>query len=305
MGNWILFGLLGLIWGSSFLLIKIGVGEFGAFPLVATRIGLASLAFIVTLIATRRKLPTDRKTWLSLAFVGFLNTALPFLLITWGEETIDSGLAGVLNSTVPLFSMGIAHVALQDDKIHFGKVVGLIGGFAGIMLLLLRTSEPNHQNSLAGQVAVLLAALCYAISAVYIRRNLRHVESIVTAGTTLTFGAIYTIVATLLFVHPLPDLTAISSNAILAVVVLGFLNTFIAYIISFHLNYAWGASRSTTVTYLMPPVSLILGIIFYHEPFDIRLFLAAGLIIGGVLMANLWKPRKPITASSPAAIPAK
>jgi drug/metabolite transporter (DMT)-like permease len=305
MINWLLFGLLGLIWGSSFLLIKVSVGEFGAFPLVAIRIGLASVAFIVTLIVMRRKLPTDLKTWLSLTFVGITNTALPFLLITWGEETIDSGLAGVLNGTVPLFSMVIAHFALADDKIHFGKIIGLIGGFAGVVLLALRSSDPSQQNSLEGQGAVLLAAVFYAISAVFIRRNLRHIEPMVTAGTTLTFGAVFTILATLLFVRPLPDLTQISTQAIIAVITLGLLNTFVAYILYFHINYVWGASRSTTVTYLMPPVSLTLGILFYNEAFDIRLVIAAALIIGGVLMANLWKPHKPTITTTPVGVPAK
>jgi drug/metabolite transporter (DMT)-like permease len=300
MLNWLLFGLLGLIWGSSFLLIKIGVGDFGALPLVATRIGLASVAFIITLLVLRKPLPRDRKTWLTLALVGLTNTALPFLLITWGEETIDSGLAGVLNATVPLFSMIIAHYSLKDDKIHFGKIIGLIGGFAGILILALRSADPNHVNSLAGQGAVVLASLCYAISSVIIRARLRHLDSMVTAGTTISFGTLYVIIATLLFVNPLPNFSQIPANSMIAIIVLGLLNTYIAYILNFHIIQAWGASRSTTVTYLMPPISLGLGIMFGNEQFDIRLVIAAVLIIGGVLMANLWKPaqRQPVVAAA-------
>jgi drug/metabolite transporter (DMT)-like permease len=306
MLNWFLFGLLGLIWGSSFLLIKIAVDDFGPLPLVTVRLGLAAAAFVVVLLTVRRPLPRDRKTWLSLALLGLTNTTLPFLLITWGEQSIDSGLAGVLNAAVPLFSMVMAHFALQDDKMHFGKVFGLIMGFIGVVILALRTADPTHQNSVAGQVAVLLAGVSYAFSAVYLRRNLWHVESVVTAGTTLAFGAVYTLVAMLLLVNPLPTLAAIPSDAILAAVALGLLNTFIAYILFFRIIRAWGASRSTTVTYLMPPVSLTLGILFYGEVFDIRLVVAAVLIIGGVLMANLWKPavRQAATASA-APTPAK
>lgn len=293
MLNWILFGLLGLIWGSSFLLIKIGVVDFGPFPLVATRVGLASIAFIITLLALRKPLPRDRRTWLILALIGLTNTALPFLLITWGEQTIDSGLAGVLNSTVPLFSVIIAHLALKDDKIHFGKIMGLIGGFTGVLILALRSADPTHVNSVWGQVAVVLAAICYAFSVVIIRANLRHLDSMVTAGTTITFGAIYTLIATFIIVHPLPNLSQLPVNSVIAVVVLGLLNTFVAYILNFRLIKAWGASRSTTVTYLMPPISLMLGILFGNEQFDIRLVIAAVLIIGGVLLANLWKPANP------------
>lgn len=295
MLNWVMFGALGLIWGSSFLLIKIGVVELGPFPLVAVRLGLAAIAFALLLAVLRRQLPRDAKTWRSLALIGLTNTFIPFLLITWGEQSIDSGLAGVLNGTVPLFSMVMAHYALTDDKIHFGKVVGLIGGFIGVVILALRSADPTQTNSLEGQVAIMLAALSYAFSAVYIRRNLRHVDSMTTAGVTLSIGAVYTVVVygvllTLGQLAPPPALSGISTNALLAVIVLALLNTFVAYILAFRLIRTWGASRSTTVTYLMPPVSLTLGIIFYNEAFDLRLVLAAALIIGGVLMANLWKP---------------
>lgn len=302
MKNWVMFGFLGLIWGASFLLIKIGNAELGAFALVSGRLASAALAFGVTLFLMHKRLPRDRKTLLSLMIVGVMNTAVPFVLITWGEQSIDSGLAGVLNGTVPLFSFVIAHLALHDDKLSPGKLAGLLAGFCGVVLLALRSADPTHTNSLEGQLAVLAAAVSYAFSAVFIRRNLRHVEPIVTAGTTLIVGAISVVVVTLLTAQPLPMLSTLNLRTILAVLGLGLVNTFIAYILYFNLINNWGASRSTMVTYVMPPVSLVLGILFGNEHPDIILFIGATLIIGGVALANLRKaPAPPIrTVEAPA-----
>jgi drug/metabolite transporter (DMT)-like permease len=287
--NWVMFGVLGLIWGSSFLLIKIGGAELSALELVSGRLGIAAIAFTIMFLVTRKRIPSDTKTRLGLLLVGLTNTAFPFVLITWGEQTIDSGLAGVLNATVPLFSFVIAHFALVDDKISTKKIMGLIAGFVGVVILAMRTADPNHPNSLEGQLAVLAAAVFYAFSAVFIRRNLRHVDSIVTAGTTLTAGGITVILVTLLTVHPLTNPATLSTTAIFSVICLGLANTFVAYILYFTLIRNWGASRSTLVTYTMPPISLLLGVIFNNEHVDVMLIIGAALIIGGVAIVNIPK----------------
>jgi len=291
MKNWLLFGLCGLIWGSSFLLIKIGVSELSAFSLVSGRLTFASIAFAIVLVALRKPFPRDRKTLFYLALVGIMNTAIPFVLITSGEQTIDSGLASVLNATVPLFSIGIAHWALHDDKIHGGKLLGLITGFVGIVLLASRSVDPNHPNPLSGQLAVLVAAIFYAMSAVIIRKQLRHLDPVVTAGGSMFVGATSVVLITLLFERPLPDIAALSLQVKLAVIFLGIVNTFVANSIYFGLISSWGASRTTMVTYLVPPTGLLLGAIFNAEPLDWRLLVGAILIVGGVALANFWRPK--------------
>src|SRR5258708_1111372 len=182
MKNWLMFGLLGLIWGSSFLLIKIGVQELNAFELVSGRLGFTALAFALTLVIMRRPLPRDPKTWAVLAVVGVTNTVIPFVLITSGEQMIDSGLASVLNATTPLFSIVIAHLALSDDRLYGGKILGLLAGFVGVIILASRSVDPNHPNPLPGQIAILVAAFFYAISAVIIRPNLRPLQPTIPAG---------------------------------------------------------------------------------------------------------------------------
>jgi len=287
MKNWLMFIGLSLIWGSSFLLIKIGVAELSPFALVSGRLGTAAVAFITTLLLLRKSIPRDAKTLISLAIVGIVNTAVPFVLITWGEQHIDSGLAGILDGTVPLFSVVFAHLALHDDKLSLGKLFGLIAGFAGVIILALPSADPTHANPIDGQIAVLVASIAYAFSAVFIRRNLQHVEPIVTAGSTLCVGAISVITVTLLTHQPLPVVGDLQPKTILAVLTLGLLNTFIAYILSFTLIQNWGASRATMVAYVLPVVALILGVIFNGERPDVSVLLGAVMIIGGVVFANL------------------
>jgi drug/metabolite transporter (DMT)-like permease len=292
MKNWIMFGLLGLIWGSSFLLIKVGIVELSPLELVSGRLGLTAIAFLIAMAVLRKRIPTDRKTLLFLSLIGITNTAIPFVLITTAETTIDSGLAGVLNATVPLFSIVIAHFALHDDKIHGGKLLGLLTGFVGIIILASRSADPNHPNPIEGQIAMLFATFSYAASAVIIRRYLRHVEPFITAATATTFGAVIVIVVTLLFVRPLTYIPSLQAQTVLTVVVLAIVNTFIANSMYYVLISNWGASRATLVVYLMPPISLALGALANQERIDLTLIIGAALIIAGVALANFSNLRK-------------
>ncbi|MEP7286737.1 MAG: DMT family transporter [Chloroflexota bacterium] len=291
MKNWIMFGLLGLIWGSSFLLIKIGLTGLDAFSLVSGRLVFAAIAFTIFAFITHRRLPTDRDTLIKLAIVGLTNTAIPFVLITWGESSIDSGLAGVLDATAPLFSLLIAHLALADEKITLGKILGLIAGFAGVIVLAMRTADPLHPNPIIGQLAVIVASVCYGGSAVFIRRSLRKIDPLVVPWATLLFGASVVVVLALVTVHPLPILTALEPKVILSVITLGVINTFVAYAFFFTLIQTWGATRATTVAYLLPPVSVLLGVLVEHEPFDVQLMIGTVMILGGVALTNLIQPR--------------
>src|SRR5262249_51619690 len=152
--------------------------------------------------------------------------ALPFILITWGEKTIDSGLAGVLDATVPLFSFVMAHLAFSDDKLNRGKVMGLVVGFVGVVILALRGTDPTHENPLLGQLAVLVASCSYAYAAVILRRNLQHVDSFVIGGGSLVVGALAVVVVTLLTGQVLPSISALQPRTILAMLTLGIINTF-------------------------------------------------------------------------------
>lgn len=303
MKNWAIFGLLGLIWGSSFLLIKVAVDELSPLPLVTVRIGLAAIFMAGFLAVTRRRWPAGRRERLALLVVGVMNTAVPFTLITWGEQDIDSGLATVLNATTPLFTLLIAHAALSDEHITPQKVGGLLVSFAGVVLLASRDTSSTSPNSFSGQLAVLVASFCYALSAVVIRRYLRRVDPFTTAGGSLIIGGIVMVGLTLVFTRPLPDVAALSTEALLALVTLALVNTVIAYFLFYHLIDVWGATRTTLVTYAMPPVGVTLGALFLDETVDWKIVAGAALILAGIVGVN-WRQHIPpaaVAASSSAA----
>jgi drug/metabolite transporter (DMT)-like permease len=295
MKNWGMFWLLGLIWGSSFLLIKIAVDELGPLPLVAVRIGLAALFMGAFLRLTGRALPGGRTERLALVFVGVMNTAVPFTLITWGEQDIDSGLATVLNATVPLFTLVFAHAALADERITPHKLGGLLVGFAGVAILASRDAESASPNPIGGQAAVLAASACYGMSVVVIRRYLRRVDPMTTAGVSLIVGGIAIVAATLAS-GDLPDPGALSADTVLAVVTLGLLNTVVAYFLFYHLIDCWGATRTSLVTYVMPPVGVTLGALFLDEAVDSKIVVGAALILGAIILVNWRKRQRPALA---------
>ncbi len=297
MKYWGMFWSLGLIWGSSFLLIKVGVEELGPLPLVSTRIGLAAVLMGVYLWVSHRKWPRKRSEMAALVYVGIMNTAVPFTLITWGEQDIDSGLATVLNATVPLFTLVFAHFALADERMSFQKVIGLGVGFAGVVLLATRGGASASENSLSGQLAVLAGSMSYASSAIIIRRYLRQVDPFIIAGGSLMVGGVAIITITLLTVDPLPNVADLSAKVIAAVLTLAVLNTVVAYFMLYQLMHAWGATRTTLVTYVMPPIGVTLGAIFLDELVDWKIVVGAALILSGIIAVN-WRGRRAVSAAA-------
>jgi len=193
--HWIVFILLGAIWSSSFMWIKIAIQEVGPITLVAFRALFGLLFGIVVILFQRVRLPRTSKEWFPLLIVGLTNVAIPFFLISWGEQHIDSAVASILDATVPLFTILLAHFVLQDDKITLPKLSGLIVGFIGIVILMSKDLGASR-SSLLGQLAVVVASLFYAISAVYVRKTtvdvpvvVRSAGPLVSASVTMWLGA--------------------------------------------------------------------------------------------------------------------
>jgi drug/metabolite transporter (DMT)-like permease len=169
--HWIVFILLGLIWSSSFLWIKIGVQEIGPMALVAFRMLFGALTAVIIASFVKVQWPRDARTWVIFALLGPTSLAIPIFFISWGEQTIDSAVASILNATVPLFTLVIAHFWLHDDKITVQKSLGLLIGFAGVIVLMSKDLLASAHNSVIGQAAVILASLFYAGSAVFARKR--------------------------------------------------------------------------------------------------------------------------------------
>lgn len=282
--DWLIFLLLGAIWSSSFLWIKIAVQEIGPITLVAFRVLFGLLFGVVVVLVTRVPLPRRWSEWLPLLVLGIINVAVPFFLISWGEQTIDSAVAAILDATVPLFAIVIAHLALHDDKITLPKIAGLLLGFLGVVVLMSKDLGAPA-GSLIGQAAVVLASIFYAGGSVYARL---HTES--TPGILRSVGPLLSSTVVMWFAAPvaeapfrLPQLPI----TWVALLWLGILGSGFAFILSYYLIHAIGPTRTTMVTYLFPLGGVILGVGFLGEQLTWQLIAGAGLIIASLAVANL------------------
>lgn len=282
--EWLSFFALSLAWGSSFLFIKIGVQEVGPATLVAYRLLFGAIGLGMVCLLFRPAFPTERRVWLAMALLGFTNTTLPFVLISWGEQHIDSGLAAVLNATVPIFAVVIAHVVLHDENITKWKIAGIVAGFVGVAVLMRRDLGAGQATqNLLGQGAVVLASLAYAGSTVYARKRLIGVPPMVQALVTVTVADILTWMLVMAG-EPLrlPQLPI----TWLSFLWLGLIGSCVAYLLYFYLIQSIGSTRTTMVTYVLPVVGVTLGVVFLDEALDAGLLLGLSLVIGSLWLVN-------------------
>jgi drug/metabolite transporter (DMT)-like permease len=297
--EWSAFIVLGLVWGSSFVWIKLAVGEISPLMVGALRLSFGLAGLLVVLAWKKYPLPRDPKVLLSYAVLALFQSALPFVLFPLGETLITSALASVLNGTMPLFSIVIAHFWLHDEKITLMKIVGLIVGFAGVFVLVGRDLTPGALigGSIWGQIAVLAATISYAIAGVFSRRALRDQIPVVQSTMVVMMAAVQVWIAVLLFDRPvhLPSLPL----TWLSVVWLGLLGSCVAYLLYFYLLSAWGATRASVVTYVLPVVGLVMGVVFLNEKLDWGLGIGSLLVVAGIAVLNMKFGARSVTAEAP------
>ncbi|MCB9357318.1 MAG: DMT family transporter [Calditrichaeota bacterium] len=289
MRQWLVFLYLGCIaWGTSFLWIKLALREIGPMTMVSWRLifGLA----ITWIILKWRKFElrwSGKNFWLPF-MLGITSVAMPISLIGFAETRIDSGLAGVLNATMPLWTMVIAHCALHDEAFTGPKFLGLISGIAGIYILM--NPDIGKERDVLGQVAMITATLLYASSTVVQRKYLRGVSPFQTGLPLILGGLISVTIAAAIFEAPyhVPQIPL----TWLACAWMGILGMGISTLAWFYLINHWDATRTSLVTFVFPPTAVLLGVVFLDEPFHWDIVFGGGLIIAGIALVNLRRPRK-------------
>ncbi len=299
-GAWVGFWALGLLWGSSFMLIRISVQEVNPFQLVFTRVGIAAVGLLALQLLRGRRIPTDLRALVPLMIIGVGNTAIPFLLISWGETIIESSMASILQSTASLFTLIVAHFFFEDERMSAQRVGGMLAGFFGVVVLFSANIEGGRVllTGIMGQLAIVVASMFYATFTTYSRTVLQRqqVEPLTVAAMSMSSAAVVMGIAT--FVSPLlggPSpvwLTEVSRTAATSLIALSVFNTLMAYGIFYFIVSSLGASRAAMVTYVVPVVGLILGVVFLNEPLTWHLLAGAGLILGGIGIVNLPRTRK-------------
>ncbi|MBN1249479.1 MAG: EamA family transporter [Anaerolineae bacterium] len=282
--NLALLFLLGAIWGTSFLFIKIVVTEIGPLTLVAGRLGLAALLMWAVLKARGVPIPRDRKIWGTYAGIGLLNGALPFSLISWGEQFIPSGWAALLQSTTPIFTILLAHLLTHDDRLTWSKALGVTLGFGGVGLLMLPEIRQGLNASVWGMLAIVGSSISYAFASIYARRRLVGQHPMASAAGQFTMGFAYMVPLAFLLERPLQ--IAPTAGAIGSWVTLAVLGTVVAYVIYYTLLGRTSATFTTMVTYIVPINGLLLGTLVLGEPMSSVILLSLGMVLAGVLMVR-------------------
>ena len=231
--------------------------------------------------------------------LGITNVAIPFFLISWGEQAIDSAVAAILDATVPLFVIVIAHLALHDDKITFYKTLGLLVGFAGVVVLMSKDIGASA-SPLLGQGAVVLASMFYAGSSVYARKTTENTPAVLRSVGPLLSSTAVMWLATGTVERPMriPHLPI----TWIALLWLGMLGSGFAFILNYYLIHEIGPTRTSMVTYLFPLGGVILGVSFLGEQLSWQLITGAVLIIASLAVAN-FQPRQQKAAELPTTQP--
>ena len=285
--TWGPFLLLALLWGTSFSLIKIAVSGVTPSQLVLTRLVLGAAILLLFVRLQRVPLPAGRAIWRHVTAMAALGNVIPFLLLSYGEQSTGAGLAGVMIGATPLLTVGVAAAALSDERITRRKVIGLIVGFAGVFVVL----QPWRAGtaSLPGTLSCLGAAASYAVSFVYARRFLtpRELRPLALASAQLLVAVFLQLLVTPLLAWRTPVL---SLPVVLSLLSLGFLSTGLAYVINFRLIGEAGATTASAVNYVVPVFAVLLAAVLLGERIGVTLVLGGLLVLGGVAYAEDRRP---------------
>ena len=272
------------IWGASYLFIKVAVDEIEPAPLMALRLFFASLVLVPLLMYQRggRQTVADfRAAGWGLAVLGLINTALPFTLIAWGEQYVDSSIAGIANAPVPIFVALLALKYRASERVSGLRLVGIFLGFLGVAVLAGFHPEGGWW-AVAGTLAVVLAAFFYAVSNLFAQaRQSATSPMVLVAGSSLA-GMLILLPLSL---FQLPAETP-SAKALGSVFVLGTVGTAFALILYFRMLQAHGASKASLVTYLIPPFAVAYGVGLLGESLHLNAILGLALILAGVALGS-------------------
>jgi len=275
---------LGFIWGTSFLAIKFAVREFAPTSVAAIRIWIAFVMLFGVMLWKGQRFSLNPKFWGAILFVGIFNTSMPFFLISWAEQTVDSGIAALLMGTSPLLAMVGSHFTTNDDHLSAPKLIAVALGMTGVLLVVGVEAVTGLGRNLIAQLAIFSASLCYVASGMFVRR-FTHVSVESFTAAILLVGALS---LTPWLAHSAMQAGGIATaKPLLALLYLGLVPTGLAYLIRFYLIRSVGYSYTVLGIYIIPVVGVLLGNLVLGEPLETTTLLALALIISGIVYARL------------------
>jgi len=280
---WLQLMVLGLLWGGSFFFVEIALNGFGPLTLVLIRVLLAAILLGAVASLQGHRVPWGKRIWGGYWVMGLLSNVLPFSLISWGQQYITSSDASIINATVPIFTVLLIQLTTRDENRTFGKNVGVVVGFFGVLALMWPGFESGATRIWVGHVAVLCAAFCYAAGAIYGKRFGGN-PAIVNAACMLTCSAVVLAPAALILERPFETSPEVGSWA--AVIGLAVLSSAIAYLLYFSILKRGGATYLSLVTYLIPVAATVLGVLFLEEAFTVSSFVGVSVVFLGLVIID-------------------
>jgi drug/metabolite transporter (DMT)-like permease len=280
--NWALLLCLVFLWGTSFMFISVSVETVDPLSIVFFRVVLGALVLALVVYARGQRLPLSIKAWLAFFLMGIVGNLLPFFLISWGQKTVNSGVAGMIMAIMPLMTMLLAHYFVEGENLNRYKIIGFTLGITGITILLGPVFEGGGRAVLSG-TAIFIAATSYAVNSILVRRLPRF--SPLVAGTGVLIAASITMLPLWILLAP-ADSGGISLKSMNAVIWLGIGPTGIATIILFAVIERTGPTFLSTINYMIPVVAFFTGALILSEPVEWHSILALITILSGIALTR-------------------
>jgi drug/metabolite transporter (DMT)-like permease len=288
--EWAMLIILSAIWGGSFYFFAVIIKELPVFTIVFFRVFLACLILWLVVFLTGQDKEKAKAIWYNFFFMGLFNNVIPFSLIVWGESKVAPGLAAVLNATTPFFTVIVAHLSTQNEKLTWNRLAGALVGLSGVAALVGFDAIKNLGADLIFQLAIVLASLSYGVSTIFGRR-LGGIPPLVTSASQLTASSIMLLPIMLVVDHPFA-LPWPSLHVGLSLVTLALLCTALAYVIFFNIVKRAGMTNVTLVTLLVPVSAMLLGSLLLDEQISARHFLGMAVIGIGLALIDGRIPAK-------------
>lgn len=292
--DWLLLFALVAMWGSAFMFIKIAVATVPPATIAAGRLLIGAMVLLAVVYARGLRLPSLASAWRQYAWLAVIGNAVPFYLIAWGQQVIDSALTGILIAVMPLATLVLAHYFVHGEHITRHRAIGFILGFAGIVMLMGPAALTGFAGSalqIVSQLAVLAGALCYAANTIVARLTIKGDVLVVSAGVLLLASVMMVPVALAL---DRPWTLTPSSASIAAVVWLGIGATGIPTICYFALIGSAGPTFMSLVNYISPCLALLLGVVIMNEEPGPNAYAGLALILSGIALSQFRRLASPV-----------
>ena len=280
--------LLSAIWGSAFVGIEFALRDFHPYIIAFARIALASLFLLFFVFYKKLSFPKDGKTWSILILIGILNNAMPFYLISWGQQYVSASTAAVMLAVGPFVALVMSHFVTHDEKITLLKLVGVVLGFTGVFILLGDDFLEGNSDSLYGKIAMLIAVTGYIISGFMIRK-ISHIHTIICSSSMFITATV--VMLPFIFVVPFGD-GSVFSYTFLAIIYLAIIPTASASIIRINLVQKVGVQFMSQVAYLIPMFAIFWSWVFFGTAPEAIVWIALLFILSGLFIRKISIQKK-------------